>query len=96
MNQETKIKTIKVSPQRQMTIPTEFYNTLGIGDEVTVQIVEGNLLIIPIHKLPEDYAETTLEQLIAEGYSGQELLDKFKEAKQKAAAGVELTAGNDF
>lgn len=91
MEQRTQVKKVKVSSQRQMTIPKIFYDTLGIGEEVTLQMVEGNLLITPINKLPEDYAETTLEQLIAEGYSGQELLDKFKEAKREATAGAEPT-----
>ncbi len=38
------------------------------------------VLIKPIHKLPDNFAEQLLESLVAKGLSGQELVEKFKEA----------------
>src|SRR3954468_11682910 len=74
-------KKVKISRQRQMTIPKIYFDTLGIQEEVTVELVEDGLLIKPIHKLPENYAEQLLASLVEKGLSGKELIEKFKEAK---------------
>lgn len=34
-------KKVKVSKQRQMTIPKEYFDALQMQDEVTVELVEG-------------------------------------------------------
>ena len=73
-------KKVKVSKQRQMTIPKVYFDALQIEEEVTVELVDGGLLIKPIHKVPDDFAEQLLASLIDKGLSGQELLEKFKEA----------------
>lgn len=74
-------KKVKVSKQRQITIPKFYFDALEMQDEVTVELVEDGILIKPIHKVPEDFAEHLLESLVEKGLSGQELLEKFKEAK---------------
>ncbi|MEK4231361.1 AbrB/MazE/SpoVT family DNA-binding domain-containing protein [Solibacillus sp. FSL H8-0538] len=74
-------KKVKVSKQRQMTIPKIYFDALGIQEEVTVEMTDEGLLIKPVVKIPDDFAEQLLESMIAKGLSGQELLDKFKEAK---------------
>lgn len=84
MNEETEVKKVKVSLEGQLTIPKVFYDVLRIDEEVTVEIIDGNLLIKPIHKLPEDFAEQLLESMIANGLSGEELQERFKEAKRNA------------
>ena len=77
-------KKVKVSKQRQMTIPKEYFDALQMQDEVTVELVEGGILIKPVYKLPEGFAEQLLESLVEKGFSGQELVEKFKEATQSA------------
>jgi antitoxin component of MazEF toxin-antitoxin module len=47
-----------------MMIPKIYFDTLGIQEEVTVELVEDGLLIKPIHKLPENYAEQLLASLV--------------------------------
>ncbi|MFJ7953023.1 AbrB/MazE/SpoVT family DNA-binding domain-containing protein [Lysinibacillus sp. NPDC096418] len=73
-------KKVKISKQRQMTIPKIYFDALQLQDEVTVELVDGGILIKPVHKVPDDFAEQLLESLIEKGFSGQELLEKFKEA----------------
>lgn len=73
-------KKVKLSKQRQMTIPKVYFDALQMQEEVTVELVDGGLLIKPVHKVPDDFAEQLLESLIQKGFSGQELLEKFKEA----------------
>lgn len=75
-----KPKKVKLSKQRQMTIPKVYFDALQMQEEVTVELVDGGLLIKPVHKVPDDFAEQLLESLIEKGFSGQELLEKFKEA----------------
>ena len=82
-----KSKTIKVSAQRHLVIPKEYYDTLGIGEEVTIELHEGQLVIKPIVKVDDDFAENLLEELIATGFSGEELVAKFKEVKQMVLNG---------
>jgi len=76
-------KRISVSKKRQMTIPKEFYDELGIGNEVLCQIVDGALMIKPI-KTDVDFSEEILNDLIKEGYeAGEELLKEFAYRKSQ-------------
>lgn len=86
-NQIIKSKNIKVSAQRHLVIPKEYYDTLNIGEEVTIHLYEGQLVIKPVVKIDEDFAENLLEELIAAGFSGEELVAKFKEVKQQVLNG---------
>lgn len=88
MNTELiKSKNIKVSAQRHLVIPKEYYEALNIGEEVTIELHEDQLVIKPVIKVSEDFAENLLEELIAAGYSGEELVAKFKEVKQQVLNG---------
>ena len=86
-NEMIKSKTIKVSAQRHLVIPKEYYEALNIGEEVMIELHEGQLVIKPIVKVSEDFAENLLEKLIEAGYSGEELVAKFKEIKQMVLNG---------
>lgn len=86
-NEIIKSKTIKVSAQRHLVIPKEYYEALNIGEEVTIELHEGQLVIKPVIKVSEDFAENLLEKLIEAGYSGEELVAKFKEVKQMVLNG---------
>ena len=86
-NEIMKSKTIKVSAQRHLVIPKEYYDTLGISEEVTIELHDGHLVIKPVIKVDEDFAENLLEDLIAAGFSGEELVAKFKEIKQMVLNG---------
>ena len=86
-NEMIKSKTIKVSAQRHLMIPKEYYDILNIGEKVTIELHEGQLVIKPIVKVDENFAENLLEELIAAGYSGEELVAKFKEVKQQVLNG---------
>lgn len=86
-NEIIKSKTIKVSAQRHLVIPKEYYEALNIGEEVNIELHEGQLVIKPVIKVSEDFAENLLEELIAAGYSGEELVAKFKEVKQQVLNG---------
>lgn len=44
-------------------------------------------MIKPLFKVDEDFAENLLEELIATGFSGEELVAKFKAVKQMLLKG---------
>ena len=74
-------KKVKISKQRQITIPKVFFDALEFQEEVSVEMTDEGLLIKPIVKISDDFAEQLLESMIAKGLSGQELLDTFNQAK---------------
>lgn len=76
-------KTIKVSMQRPFVIPKEFYDVLGNRYKVPIELHEGKLIIKTVMKMVEDFAENLLAELIATGFSGEELVARFKEVKQQ-------------
>lgn len=72
-------KIVSISSKRQITIPQKFYDMLGFATEAEIIVENGALLIRPIRIHEEsDFAEQILRDLVAEGYSGEKLLEEFK------------------
>ena len=82
-------KRISVSQKRQITIPIEFYNSVGIDKEVECYVQNNAIVIRPVRESSGEFDEQILADLIAQGLSGQELLDKFKEARRQIRPAVE-------
>ena len=83
-------KRIRVSSKRQITIPMKFHALLGMSDEVDCHVRNGALIITPVR--PEstgEFAEEILADLVAQGLSGQQLLEKFGEMNRKVRPAVE-------
>ncbi|HBE79960.1 MAG TPA: AbrB family transcriptional regulator [Firmicutes bacterium] len=72
------IKKIKVSNKRQITIPAEFFEKLGIEKAVECFINEMGEMVIRPEK-SDYFAEEILQDLINQGYEKQQLVKKFKE-----------------
>jgi len=81
-------KRISVSQKRQITIPIEFFNNLGIKNEVDCFMHNNQIIIRPAQDSGE-FDEQILADLISQGYSGEELLAKFKEYRRKIRPAVE-------
>ena len=84
----TERKIISVSTKRQVTIPQKFFELLGFQNEAECILKDGGILIRPVRVGGSDFAENILEDLIAQGYSGKELLEKFKEQSKKIRPAV--------
>lgn len=82
-------KRIKISSKRQITIPQQFFNSLGFADEAECSLKDGALIIRPVRQNGGEFAEQILADLLAQGYQGDELLAKFKEAQSKVRPAVE-------
>ena len=82
-------KRISVSQKRQITIPIEFFNTIGIENEVECYIQNNAIVIKPVRENGGAFDEEILADLIAKGYSGNELLMQFKNARKQIRPAVE-------
>jgi len=84
-------KIISVSGKRQITIPQKYFEALGFSNEAEC-ILQNNVIVIrPIREnTGSEFSEQILADLIAQGFSGQELLVKFKEASKKITPAMDI------
>lgn len=83
-------KRVTISSKRQFTIPQKFYAKLGFEKEAVCTLGEGMLIIEPARSENNgELDEQILSDLIAEGFSGQELLIEFKMRRSKIRPAVE-------
>ena len=83
-------KTIRISSKRQVTIPQRYFERLGFGEEAEC-ILRGDELVIRPVKVQSggEFSTQILEGLIAQGYSGEQLLERFKAEQKKVRPAVE-------
>ena len=81
-------KRISVSQKRQITIPIEFFNSVGIDKEVECFIQNNAIVIRPIRDNGGEFDEQILADLISQGFSGKALLDKFKETRRQVRPAI--------
>ncbi len=79
-------KMVKITSKRQFTIPKKYYDALQIGEQARCYTEGGKLIIEPAH--PDrfwDFSSNILKELVAENYSGEELLREFEIRKSHVA-----------
>lgn len=84
-----KVKRITVSSKRQISIPKEFYDAIGLGNEITIELLNNRLVIRPVREESEDFSEEILSDLIDEGYKGEELKAAFAERRAMLTSAVD-------
>ena len=85
-------KRVRVSEKRQFTIPKAFYDALDLssGEVECLYNEETNEIIIrKVRTSFEDFSELILEDLFAQGYRDEELIQKFKEVRANIRPTVE-------
>ena len=84
-------KTIRISEERQLTIPQKFFEALGFSTEAEC-ILRGNEIVLrPVREQGGgEFAEQILADLIAQGFSGDQLLTEFKKMQKKVRPAVEV------
>ena len=84
------IKKVSISAKRQITIPQKFFAILGFDTEAECMVRGNELVIRPVKtNAGGEFAEQILADLISQGYSGTELLDRFKKAQKEVRPAVE-------
>ncbi|WP_173331236.1 AbrB/MazE/SpoVT family DNA-binding domain-containing protein [Ruminococcus flavefaciens] len=83
-------KRVRISSKRQITIPQKYFSMLGFEDTAEC-VVRGNELVIRPVRVSSggEFSEQILAGLIKEGFSGNELLEKFRERQAKVRPAVE-------
>ena len=84
-------KTIRISEKRQLTIPQKFFEALGFSTEAEC-ILRGNEIVLRPDREQGggEFAEQILADLIAQGFSGDQLLTEFKKMQKKVRPAVEV------
>lgn len=80
---------VKVSQQRQLSIPKDFYQALGFEDEAVMEFTGKEIIIRPATIEEVDFSEDILSELIEQGYSGIKLLEEFKKAKANISTALQ-------
>lgn len=82
----TRRRIISVSNKRQITIPQKYFEILGFSNQAECVLQNNAIVIRPIREdSGSEFSEQILADLIAQGFSGQELLIKFKEMSKRSA-----------
>ena len=79
-------KIINVTGKRQITIPQKFYNTLGMGKEIECELTDNAIILRPFRNYG-GFATEILKDLVAQGYSGNELVTEFEKQQKKHCKG---------
>ena len=83
-------KKVSISSKRQITNPPKFLTHLGYYTEAECNMRGNELILRPVKENTSgEFAEQILADLIRQGYSGEELLEKFKQAQRKIRPAVE-------
>lgn len=83
-------KKLSISAKRQITIPQKFFTMLGFDKEAECTVRGNELVIRPARtNTGGEFAEQILADLIAGGYSGNDLLERFKKAQRQVRPAVE-------
>ena len=84
------MKKLSISAKRQITIPQKFFTMLGFDTEAECTVRGNELVIRPVRtNTGGEFAEQILADLIASGYSGNDLLERFKKAQGQVRPAVE-------
>jgi len=81
-------KIIRVTGKRQITIPQKFYEQLHFGNEVECVLADDAIMLRPLSVADDGFTMEILKDLVAQGYSGDELLTKFAEQRDKIKKAV--------
>ena len=86
----THSKRVLISSKIQITIPQKYYVDLGFDREAICTVEDGKLVLIPVDNVSDgEFSEQILEELIAEGFSGESLLKEFKKRRSEVRPAVE-------
>lgn len=84
------VKKLSISAKRQITIPQKFFTMLGFDTEAECTVRGNELVIRPARaNTGGEFAEQILADLIARGYSGNDLLERFKKTQRQVRPAVE-------
>lgn len=85
-----KAKRVSISKQRQLTVPKEYYDALRLTNEAIIEFTGKEIVIRPAEQENVDFSQYILEDLIKQGYEGENLLQEFKRVKENIPRALDL------
>ncbi len=85
-----KSKLVSITHKRQVTIPKEFFNRLDMAaGKARCYIQNGKIVIEPINTMSFwEFSSDILQELVAQGYSGERLVSEFNKRKDLVKEGL--------
>lgn len=80
-------KIINVTGKRQITIPQKFYSVLGMGKEIECELADNAIILRPFRN-DVGFATEILKDLVAQGYSGNELVEEFEKQQKNITKAI--------
>ena len=85
-----KYKIVSISGKRKITIPQELIKALDFNNQAECVMQKDAITIRPIREnTGSDFSEQILSDLITQGFSGQQLLTKFREMSKQIAPAMD-------
>jgi bifunctional DNA-binding transcriptional regulator/antitoxin component of YhaV-PrlF toxin-antitoxin module len=84
-------KIIPVSEDGQITIPNSFYEKLNLKKNMKMECFyhKNTIILKPVKNQSDNFSVEILRDLISEGYSGNELIEKFQERTEDLKDAIE-------
>lgn len=76
-----KKRRVRISSQRQLTIPKEFFEAMNLTEEAMIEFTGKEMIIRPAEQEVVDFSTDILKDLVAKGLSGDELIQEFTRVK---------------
>ena len=97
-NTSMECKIVNVTDKRQVTIPLGFYEKLRFGNEVECFLINDVVVLRPLSSSDDSFTIEILRDLVSQGYSGDELLEKFAEehSEIKKAIGILINEADEI
>jgi len=84
-----KKRRVRISSQRQITIPKEFYTEMNLDDEAVIEFTGKVMIIGPAEQEVVDFSTDILKDLVAKGIAGEELISEFSRIKASIPQALE-------
>ena len=84
-----KKRRVRISSQRQVTIPKEFYEEMNLSDEAMFEFTGKEIIIRSAEPEVVDFSTDILKDLVAKGIEGAELIDEFTRIKASIPQALE-------
>ena len=82
-------KIVSVTGNRQITIPIRYYNALNFGKEAECLLTDDAVVIRPLFASDDSFTMEILKDLVSQGYSGNELIEKVESQRGRIRGAVE-------
>lgn len=88
LTEQENFKRATVSSKRQVTIPKKFHDALGIKNEAMWELHGDHLVLKPVKEGFGDFSAEILDDIIKEGYTGDEISKEFRYRKGQLGSAV--------